>query len=1057
MKHFSTKAIICCAVALAAAFGLSAAETTVSTAKEFRRAVENNSYDVIKISANFSIDRSLSITRGLKICSSSSSVKTISNNNSYTITVAAGAILELENIVFSGNSRYPNKADVFYLSPKTSSDKIAIMRLLPGATIKDFTMTTGANADHAVVHVKEGARFVLNDGAAILNCKNNSEHGNGGAICCHYGNIVINGGTIAGCSAKGAGGAIRSIGERIAAEDNIGLAMRGDIYLYGGYITNNVCGDGAAADVEAYGGGIYLGGTGPMLHVIGPAVVSNNVCKAGGKTVADDVSTYLLEDNYANRLKLSMNESNLMFTNGWIGVRYPDAASVSDPQKKRFGAVWEYVTRHQDEARQFFWNGDNTYRGWMSGNALVWSRYHMHELPRDDIRITTLLNDADHEGPIYVELTDDYEMLMGENDHATVPNGRQLIIDLQGYDLKCDLHVQPGGQITILDSSANRAGKVHGHRVFDGEVGSEAWANAFVLQGGSYHDQPPPEWIATNRVLIGNYCTEHPWMVARVAWETNLVSRLEDVTKVPLEMVDNEVRVVEMTSEGDARKPNVGKIVFSSGDWRRVVPDIENLNAEIFAVPAVRNEDGSFEECGARVLIYRTGATTETGSALGNEDAFEWTRAASVSGLIKLIHITTKTVGETVSTNNIETAYFQFPEAAFEATQRKAGEGKLPITIVDSLLASLGYNRAQGFSQNDVNTNLDTKQDNGLRKWENIVTGTDENRLLLSTVGSGENDLSLNVALTDADKVGRGDTGYTVKYDIRKSTADGWVRVGEIKDNPSFSVPLLDAQGTSLDASGFYRVTTLIIPNNKLSVTNEIPSTNIVGVLEVKSSLANTLTAVPWVSLAADPAQAEAVKVSNYVHTAHLSNNDAVQVADKGHIYRMWKWNETGNRQWDESTTVTTSGASSAPKASEYPLERNSAVWVTRAATNKPFFLIGQYAAGEQKLTIAAGAEKNSVCTLVPNPSLEDVKVNDYEWGSNPHKDDLIRIPNGQNVPILLQWKNGAWGRWVYNPATYRSEWCTDQKIPAGTGFFYQRCGTTPFELKLPASVPAGE
>ena len=123
----------------------------------------------------------------------------------------------------------------------------------------------------------------------------------------------------------------------------------------------------------------------------------------------------------------------------------------------------------------------------------------------------------------------------------------------------------------------------------------------------------------------------------------------------------------------------------------------------------------------------------------------------------------------------------------------------------------------------------------------------------------------------------------------------------------------------------------------------------------------------------------------------------------------------------------------------------------------RPFVLIGQYSSEEQKLTIKAGSAKNSVCTLVPNPSLEDVEINNYAWNGNPHTDDLIRIPNGGGGQILLQWENGAWGRWVYNPETYLSEWRTDQKVPAGTGFFYQRCGETSFELTLPASVPAGE
>ena len=1058
MKYFPVRSVFCCAIALVALLRLSAEEQSAGSWNEFRKHVRDSKCDVIKVTKDFSLGGSVAIPRNLTIYSDRSGIKTISNNNSYTITISPDCALDLSNIVFTASDRSSHKADVFHLTEINEQGKIARMRLHAGAKISNFKIVTEADADHAVIHVKKGARFVLNDGAEILNCRNNSAHGNGGAICCDSGNVIINGGVIAGCSAKGAGGAIRSTGERIAAEDNIGLAMRGDIYLYGGYITNNVCGDGATADAEAYGGGIYLGYTGPMLHVIGPAVVSNNVCKAGGKTVPDDVSTYLLHDDFANRLKLSMDEHDLMFTNGWIGVRYPDMEKSPgvQVQSTRFGAVWEYTTRFQDEARQFFWNGDNHYRGWMSGNALVWSRFHMHELPKDGIRITTLLEDSEHSGgPIYVELNDDYEMLSGDKDHATVPRGRELFIDLQGFHLKCDLHVEPGGKVTILDSSTNRAGTVEGHRKFDGDIGTEEWKNAFELQGGSYHDQPPPEWIAPGRILIGNYCEVHPWMVARLAWETNLVSRLEDVTKVPLSEVDNEVRVVEMTENG--QKTDLGAIVFSPGDWRRGESDNPNLKAEIIAVPAVRNEDGSLEECGGRITLYRTGGDVSHGNAgLGSEDAYNWSGAAAALGLIKLIHITTKTVGETVTTNAIETAYFKFPDAIFHATQRKMGAGKLPITVVDALLASLGYNRAEGFNKSDVDADLDKEQVNGLRRWENIVTGTAENQLLLSTAEEVEGGLALNVALVDAEaKNGRNDTGYHVRYDLRKYD-DGnklWKSVGEIKESPNFSIQLLDEANKSVGATGFYRLTTLIIPDDTLSVTNEIPSTNIVGVLEVASKLTNTLAAVPWVELAADPQTADEkpTKVSKYLNTSHLKDKDSVQVADKGRIYWEWKWNKSG-KKWEGSTTVTKEAVLDAPSADVHELPRDSAVWVTRDdPAAKPFFLIGQYSSASVSLAIAGGSLESPGCTLVPNPCIKAVKVNDYKWGENPRDGDYIRIPNEKKAPHVLRWKNGQWGRLA------GGVWKNDAEIPAGTGFWYMRCAGGPFQIELPKSVLSAE
>ena len=427
--------------------------------------------------------------------------------------------------------------------------------------------------------------------------------------------------------------------------------------------------------------------------------------------------------------------------------------------------------------------------------------------------------------------------------------------------------------------------------------------------------------------------------------------------------------------------------------------------------------------------------------------------------LIKLIHITYRKSGAVETTNAVEQAYFRFPKAVFEATQRQTN-GQLPIKIVDSLLTALGYNRAQGFHPNNVNTKIDGYDANGLRLWENIVTGTDTNQLLLSTATEVEGGLTLNIALTDADKQGRGDTGYHVRYDLRKCVDGTWTRVGEIMARPTFSVPLLGDDGKSVGASGFYRVTTLIIPDDEKysSVTNEIPSTNIVGVLEVASTLTNTLAAVPWVSLAQDPAHdaTRPITVSKYVHASHLDHDDAVQVADKGHIYRKWHWDK-GGKKWSGAITVTRDAVHAATDAEDHAIGRESAVWVKRGKPEeKPFFLIGQYSAADVTLTIEAGSAEDPVCTLVPNPCLNDVPVNSYPWGDNPAAGDIVRIPNEKSAPLVLTWDGGKreWGRIVRVPGQRYGVWSGDYKIPAGTGFWYMRCSSS-FNIKLPKSEPS--
>lgn len=1089
-------------LALIAQFSAFADSKEISKARDFVNycgtGSRYKSCDDIILTANIELTSDITLRKNLKIRSKDGSRYTISVANTRQIEISPDYTLTLTNIVFDGNNYSRRIEGLFYLMESSDTNKIARLELQNRTTIKNITVTTTADADHAVIHAKKGSRLLIREGSEILNCHNKSAHGNGGAICCDSGNIIMNGGVIANCSAKGSGGAIRVTGARSLAEDHLGVAFRGDIFLYGGYITNNVCGEGSATGAECYGGGIYLGDTGPMLHVIGPAVISNNICKVrtGGSNnnptyteIPDDVSTFELDERYANRLKLSGDESGLTFDEGWIGVRFPDMsgkteAEIEEELKKRsFGGVWEYFTSTHEESRQFFWNGDNRYRGWMNGNALVWTRHKIYQLPHDRTTVKEVLQAADTNFPIFIEFNGGFVMnkeAYGDS-HIRVPDGLNVTFDLQGHSITCNLEVANGGSVTFRDSSTNRSGRVWGYRdvvtVGDGAIikDSQAYTNAYRLEGGSYRTKPDPAWVATNCVVVGNYCEVHPWMVARLAWETNLTSRVADITLVSLESVDNEIRdVVNISSDVD-------EITYSTGDWVRNAHTNMNYHVRVLAAPAISNETSNvLEEIGPRVVYFDTAEggivdynniqmpanqsqilpsnDANDGNAIsyGREDTFIWNTMSY--DLIKLIHITYRKSGAVETTNAIEQAYFRFPKATFVATQRKTN-GQLPITVVDQLLGSLGYNRAAGFSQVDVNATLDAKENNGLRKWENIVTGTAADHLLVSSVEESDNVTTLKVSMTEPNKSHRGDTGYSVFYDLKKSTGNGWVRVGEVMNTPDFSVELIGEDGKSKNASGFYRVTTLIVPNDTLSVTNEIPSTNIIGVLEVASTFTNTMAAVPWVALSreATTLSSEPLTVSKYLHTKQLENNDLVRVANNGHVYQGWSWNFEENK-WEGLITATAREIVSPQDPDNHQLSRNNVTWVTRSnPTDKPFFVIGQYSPDDITLTIAAGAERAPVCTLVPNPSLKTVKINeDYDWGDKPNEYDQIRIINEKEAPVQLFRHNGKWFGWFVdeNNSSYLTD---DISIPAGHGFWYHRCGDSSFEITLPTSKPIKE
>ena len=415
---------------------------------------------------------------------------------------------------------------------------------------------------------------------------------------------------------------------------------------------------------------------------------------------------------------------------------------------------------------------------------------------------------------------------------------------------------------------------------------------------------------------------------------------------------------------------------------------------------------------------------------------------------------------EAVASNTVYTAAYRAIRIP-NAMQRVANTN-ITVALPDeatllSALARAGIDLlAEDYSEAAATALLNSRDPNSLRRWENLVSGTGTNTLLLSTaVNATSSNMTFRLSVDPALPA---NLGYTVLHELRKHTASGWTRVCEISDREVPTFPL-----DSEDATGYYRIYMLIIPNSNSAITNVIPTRNIVGVLRIASTTQHTMAAVPFNELPRDPSLDEPMKVEHYVGNGFVKDGDIVRLREDG-TFKVWA---VKNGKFEPYMSVNVNGVSvEVAGAAEAELLPGRAVWVTREDHSKPFTIIGQFT-GKAVTNEVAGATTDASgksvigATMIANPRLSALKINDIDWGDNPADGDTIEIPPTVDgaLSTRLKWypKLRCWGGMAptltWNPVTFMFDVAipTNFEIPAGMGFWYYRASGSGFSVTVKA------
>ena len=240
-------------------------EAEVTTAEELAAALENNANDTVKLTADITINTTLTISRTVTLDLNGNVLKM--NGSGSVIKVESGGNLTIQDSNTSTPHKFTPGGDGLWVLDASGSE------IVNGGIITGGTgMPPGVNySEGGGVYVSAGAALTMN-GGSIVGCKAES----GGGVCIVYdytaqktSEFIMKGGSIIGCTASSGGGVLIRSGCRFTM--NSGSEIRCCTARTGGGVTINAS--------SSLAGSFTLAGG--KIHKC-KAYVANNFLSRGG-------------------------------------------------------------------------------------------------------------------------------------------------------------------------------------------------------------------------------------------------------------------------------------------------------------------------------------------------------------------------------------------------------------------------------------------------------------------------------------------------------------------------------------------------------------------------------------------------------------------------------------------------------------------------------------------------------------------------------------------------------------------------------------------------------
>lgn len=204
----------------------------VTTAQELTAALENNANDTVKLTANITIDTTLTINRTVTLDLNDFLLQMTGSGS--VIKVESGGNLTIADSNATTQHNFTPNGDGLWVLDETGGSKFVYGGIITGGT----GMPPGVNySEGGGVYVSAGAALTMN-GGSIVGCK----AGSGGGVCIDYdytaqkaSEFIMNGGSIIGCTASSGGGVLIRSGCRFTM--NSGSEIRCCTAENGGGVT----------------------------------------------------------------------------------------------------------------------------------------------------------------------------------------------------------------------------------------------------------------------------------------------------------------------------------------------------------------------------------------------------------------------------------------------------------------------------------------------------------------------------------------------------------------------------------------------------------------------------------------------------------------------------------------------------------------------------------------------------------------------------------------------------------------------------------------------------